>query len=445
MQLTLSEVLGALSHALDITEGQPRGHAERSCLIGMALADRLDLDEDTRESLFYALLLKDSGCSSNAAKVAHLFGGDDLTAKRELKTTDLQRPAQALGYVWKTTPSSPLRKAQHIARIARSGSDGTRELITLRCERGADVVRQIGLDETSALAVRHLDEHWDGSGHPAGLQGEQISLCGRILGIAQTAEVFWQIGGPEAACDVAAQRSGSWFDPRLAAELAALRHDTRFWRSLDAPDIDAVGPRDRELRVGDSGLLRVAQAFSTVVDAKSPYTSRHSQGVAEIAVELADALNVDDAAIEQLRIAGLLHDIGKLGVPNSVLEKEGKLDRQEWDVLRMHPELSFQILSGVGALAPVARLAAVHHERLDGSGYYRGLTAESLSLPARILQVADVAEALSADRPYRPGLEPDEVLAIMRLDAGSALDLDAIDVLADVLPGYRPRTLVMAA
>jgi len=424
MEVRLSEILAALSHAFDITEGQPRGHSERSCLIGMRLAENLGLDESQRSALFYALLLKDAGCSSNAAKVAALYGNDDAAVKRDRKTTDhLRRNESLRSLIRNTAPGgSPLTKARHLRALVAHGSRGARELTVLRCERGADVAGKVGLGSSTREAIRTLDEHWDGRGYPAGLARDEIPPLGRILCLAQTAEVFWQLGGPEAACDVARARAGSWFDPTLVDSLCAVQGDTGFWARLAQPDVSALEPQDRVLVADDARLDRVAEAFATVVDAKSPYTASHSAGVAAIAVGLAGMLGLDGQAERELRRAGLLHDIGKLGVSNRILDKPGKLDEDEWEQVRRHPRLSFEILNRVRALRGVALLSAVHHERLDGSGYHQGLDGSGLSLQARVLMVADVAEALSAERPYRPALAHDEVLAIIAREAGTKLD-----------------------
>jgi putative nucleotidyltransferase with HDIG domain len=431
MELRLSEVLGALSHALDITEGQPRGHAERSCLIGMRLAAQIGLDERARSSLFYALLLKDAGCSSNAAKVAALYGHDDAAVKHDRKVTDHLRRRQSLRHVLRNSApgASPLARLRHFKALVDHGSEGARALTALRCDRGADVAAKIGLDGEAVAGIRALDEHWDGRGYPAGAAGEEIPLLGRILCLAQTAEVFWQLGGPSAACAVARERSGSWFDPAVAEALCALEDDRGFWAGLARPDVSSWEPPDRVATVDDARLDDIAAAFAAVVDAKSPYTGSHSAGVARIAVALSRLLGLDPAERRELHRAGLLHDIGKLGVSNRILDKPGKLEPEEWQVMREHPKTSFEILARVRALHRVASLAAVHHERLDGSGYYVGLTAEQLDLPSRVLAVADVAEALSAERPYREALGPDEVLAIMRRDAGRALDARVFEAL----------------
>jgi len=438
VELRLSEVLAGLSHALDITEGQARGHTERSCLIGMRLAAALDLDDDERSSLFYALLLKDAGCSSNAARVAALFGADDAMVKSTRRLTDTSSIPQALWHVLRTAGAggSVLEKPRRVAAVLRSGRVGARALIELRCERGASVARSIGLGEVAARAIMDVDEHWDGGGYPAGIAGDDISLAGRVLCLAQTAEVFWREGGPEAACEIAQRRRRTWFDPALVDALVAVEDDERFWRSLQTPAVEALEPADHVLVADDARLDRVAHAFASIVDAKSPYTAHHSEGVAAIALRLARLQGLDASTHPTLYRAALLHDVGKLGVSSRILEKPGPLDPSELEVVRQHPRWSMEILSRVGAFADVARIAGAHHERLDGSGYHRGLTGAQLDPPSRILAVADVAEALSADRPYRPGLGPDEVLAIMRPDAGRKLDADAFAALEHALPAW---------
>lgn len=448
MHVRLSEVLAALSHALDVTEGQPRGHAERTCLIAMRIADELGVDAATRASLHHAALLKDAGCSSNAAKIAALYGDDDQAVKRDRKVVDHLRPAEQLRHLARHVApgGSPARKVVRLGQLAAFGSSGARSLFQLRCERGADIARSVGLDAAAATAIHQLDEHWDGRGYPAGLAGEAISLGGRILGLAQTAEVFWQDGGgAEAACAVARERRGTWFDPQVVDALCAVERDTRFWASLHHPDVATREPADRVLAADDGVLDRVAEAFARVVDAKSPYTGRHSAGVTEIAVALGAALGMSGPELRDLRRAALLHDIGKLGVSNRILDKPGKLDADEWAQMRRHPELTLQILRRVPALGSIAEVAAAHHERLDGSGYFRGVAGDALSRPARILAVADVAEALTADRPYRAGMEADAALALMGRDAGRALDADALLALEAVLPAWLAGSRTAAA
>jgi putative nucleotidyltransferase with HDIG domain len=320
--------------------------------------------------------------------------------------------------------------------VVKAGRPAARSLIELRCERGAAVARALGLGEVAARAIAEVDEHWDGGGYPAGISGEAISLAGRILCLAQTAEVFWQHGGAHAACEIARRRRGTWFDPALVDVLVGFEGDAAFWRAMNNPTVAPLEPPDHVLVADDERLDQVAHAFAAIVDAKSPYTARHSEGVAAIAAELAGHLDVDDGMRSTLERAALLHDVGKLGVSNLILDKPGRLGHEEWEIVRHHPRWSMEILARVSAFQDVARIAGAHHERLDGSGYYQGLSAGQLDKPSRILAVADVAEALSAERPYRRALDPDEVLSIMRADASRSLDGDAFAALGDVLPAW---------
>jgi HD-GYP domain-containing protein (c-di-GMP phosphodiesterase class II) len=392
----------------------------------MRLAEVVGLDQDLRSSLFYALLLKDAGCSTNASKVAELFGADDRAVKLDRKTTDQRRAGESvLHLVRNVAPGAgPVAKGRKLVALARHGAEGTNALFEMRCERGADIARMIDLDEDTAAAIRALDEHWDGNGSPYGLEGTSIPLIARIMLLAQTVEIYFASGGIQAALDVARERSGRWFDPDLVAGLLATRHDTDFWRRLAGEAggglIAGYEPADRVLVAADERIDRVAEAFATVVDAKSPFTGRHSARVAEISVGVGTALGIGGARLRDLRRAALLHDLGKLGVSNLILDKPGKLDEAEWQAMRRHPELTVRILSRVDVLKPLALDAGAHHERLDGRGYHLGLTAEQLGWMPRILAVADVYEALTAQRPYRGPLAPDEVLALMRRDAGTA-------------------------
>jgi len=426
-EIRLSEVVAALSYALDLTEGQPMGHAVRSCVVGMRLAAQLDLPASERSALFYGLLLKDAGCSSNAAKISALFAADDRAVKYDRKLTHWPRTSDSLRHVVRTARpgGSPLARARQVLAVSRSGAEGARQLTELRCERGADIALRLGLATATAEAIRGLDEHWDGGGYPAGIEGDATPLLARILGLAQTVEVYCTTHGPEAALAVAEERSGTWFDPSLVEALRAFAGDDQFWSSLPGKrsptHVANLEPEDHVMMADDETLDRVAWAFATVVDAKSPWTFRHSKNVADLAVGMGEVLDLSSDRVRCLGRAALLHDIGKLGVSNLILDKAAKLDAEEWKAVRRHPEHSKMILERVAGFRGIAETAASHHERLDGSGYHRGLTEGDLSLDARILAVADVCEALSAARPYRPALSREEVAEIMSRDVGEKL------------------------
>lgn len=419
IQVRMSEVIAALSYALDLTGGQPQGHASRSCLLGMRLARELRFDTDQSSALFYGLLLKDLGCSTNASKICYLFGADDRQAKVASKSVNLLNPLEKFKYAAQNVApgGSLLTKVGKLAGIAMLGDRGAKELVEMRCERGAKIARDLQLPDATAAAIRALDEHWDGHGHPDNLKGEEIPLLARILGIAQTVEVFVSSHGIDAAYDMAHERRGTWFDPQTVDAFDAIRSDAQFWATFLAEDprsaVSAVEPMEQTLSVDEAALDRIAYGFAQVIDAKSPWTFRHSEGVSKIATGLAETIGLSTDEVRDVRRAGLLHDVGKLGVSNLILDKPGKLDDTELSAMRKHTGYTLHILEQVAGFRHLASLAASHHERLDGKGYHRGIDASGLSTAARILGVADVYEALTAKRPYRQDLTDEAVMDIM--------------------------------
>ena len=431
-QIRFSEIISALSVALDITQGQPEGHCMRSALIGMRLAEELHLSVSDRSALFYALLLKDLGCSSNAAKMAYLFGADDRVVKNTSRMVDLTQPGDAFKHCWRQCApgGSVVDKLVKMAAIVRSGEKGARKIAQVRCERGAEIASTLQLPEATATAILHLDEHWDGQGCPRGLKGENISLLGRICCLSQTVEVFFTAYDLNSAMDVAQSRRGRWFDPNLVDSLAAIRRDASFWSRLRSDDLPSevapLEPEDAVLLADEPCLDRVASAFASVVDAKSPWTFQHSTRVAEIAVGISQQFGVGGELERDLRRAALLHDIGKLGVSSLILDKPGKPTEDEFNQIRKHPDYTQQILQQVEAFGALADVAAAHHERLDGRGYHRRLPGTRLPWVARVLAVADVCEALSAKRPYRDALAWPQIEEILSREAGTGLDPECV-------------------
>ena len=429
--ISASDIIAAMSTALDLTEGQPAGHAARSCGIGMRLAQIVGLSIEDKSALFYALLLKDLGCSSNASKVSYLFGADDRTVKREFKTVNWQSLWSNVRYV--ASQVSPegrtWDKLLRMVALAKHGQEGTKNLIKTRCERGATIARHLGFNERTAQAILDLDEHWNGKGHPLGKRGEEISMLGRILNISQTIEVFWRESGLKGAIDVVKQRSGTWFDPALCRAFVKNCRDAHWQQLWNAGDLltDIVQLEPIQLRhpVGSDFLDRVAQGFSEVVDAKSPWTYKHSEGVATISVGIATALGWERERIVALRRAALLHDLGKLGISNRILDKPGKMTDEEFNIMKTHPRLTEEILQKVPAFSGLASVAGAHHERWDGRGYFRGIESSQLPLEARVLMVADIFEALTAARPYRDGMPQEKVLSILAKDRGTAVCAEA--------------------
>ena len=436
-EIALSELIGALSGALDIGEGESPGHAVRSCLIGMRLADELGLGATARSDLFYALLLKDAGCSANSAHMAALFGADDQEAKRTSKLVDWSRPMSAFVWSLKTVaPDGSLSERVERLRAIRNEGHVTRSLMNARCHRGAEIARKLGFSEVTAEAIRALDEHWDGHGQPLGLGGSEIPLAARIMCLAQTVDVFQVARGVNVAYRVAAKRDGQWFDPMLVEALRSFRADEWFWASLVRPDVTAVEPPDRVMTADEDRLDRIAEGFAGVIDAKSPWTHAHCDRVCAIATGMATVLGFDEPAVRELRRAALLHDIGKLSISNRILDKPGPLNQAEQTRFKEHVLLTERILRRVPSFDGLAAIASAHHERLDGHGYPRGLAAEDLTMPMRVLAVADVYEALISERPYRPAYTSEAALELMSADVPTRLDAEAFAALKTLLADW---------
>ena len=436
--IRVPEVIAALSFALDLTEGQPPGHSVRSCVFGMRIAEEIGIPLATRADLYYAFLMKDAGCSTNASRMVQILGSDDIRAKRDVKTADWTKIGwESLQYALShVKPGAPfLERVRALFSAGVHQKKHAREMVRMRCERGASIARRLGLKEATASAIHSLDELWNGSGQPQGLRGEEIPLFSRIMNLSQTLDIFYSERGPAAAIEVARKRSGAWFDPNLVKAFCSLAKKTSLWEDVASANhrvLDLEPPNtlfDGTPADHETILDNICVAFADVIDAKSPFTYRHSAGVAEAAVAIGHTLGMDAGKISLLRRASLLHDVGKLGVSNSILDKPGKLTEEEWQSVRKHPHYSHEILKRIPGFEDLSEIAASHHERLDGSGYYRNLSASQLSLPSRILAVADVYDAVAAKRPYRDALPLEKVFSIMKMDAPRALDIDCFEAL----------------
>ncbi|MGY4514483.1 HD domain-containing phosphohydrolase [Lysobacter sp. HA18] len=436
--LKLAELIGALSYALDLTEGQPGGHCLRVCWIGMHIGEAIGLDAQSRWSLYYTLLLKDLGCSSNAARICELYLADDRTFKHDFKLVGAGS-LDLLGFITSHTGAHVgwRQRIASLVNIARNGDAIAQELIQTRCSRGAAIARQLRFPEDVARGVHSLDEHCDGSGRPDGLSGDAIPIASRIALLAQVIDVFQFAQGAEAALAEARRRAGTWFDPQLVDAFEAVTRDPMFWATLqgDALEaaVNALEPPGQSMPLDDDYLDDIAAAFGAVVDAKSPFTAGHSARVGHYTDVLAHELGVDDGRRRWLRRAAMLHDVGKLGVSNSILDKPGKLDADEWIAVQRHAEFTGQILGRISAFEELARIAAAHHEKLDGTGYPLGLTSNEIALETRIITTADIFDAITAERPYRGATPIDEALKMMRMHVGTALDAACFEALEAVV------------
>jgi len=436
--LKLAELISALSHALDITEGQPPGHCIRCCWIGMHIGRAIGLDEDSLWELYYTLLLKDLGCSSNAARICELYLTDDLRFKHDFKTVGDSLPS-VLNFVLTHTglKAGLAERFRSVMTIMREGDEIAQELIATRCSRGAEIARLLRFPERVAQGIYSLDEHFNGQGRPDRLAGDAIPLYARIALLAQVIDVFHTQGGVTAALDEVRLRRGRWFDPRLVEAFEQVAGSDAFWATLASDEVGeailALEPASHVVDLDEDYLDDIATAFGQVVDSKSPYTSGHSARVALYTDMIAEILELSPERRRWLKRGALLHDVGKLGVSNSVLDKPGKLDDEEWKAVQAHAMYTETILARIEAFAELAVVAAAHHERLDGKGYPRGLKAEEICLETRIITTADIFDAITAERPYRGAVPIPKTLEIMAENVGTAIDERCFEALKQAL------------
>jgi HD-GYP domain-containing protein (c-di-GMP phosphodiesterase class II) len=388
-ELRLAELLCALSVTLDLAMAQPPEKSIRSCLVATRLADRLGVTD--KRTVYYVTLLRHLGCTATTHEELHLMGPRAGELRPLAERTDTSNPKEVLTYLTHVGKGTGIRRLQYVARTLTAGED---DLLRAICEVGSMLAERLELGTAVAEALYQNLERWDGKGKPKGLSGDQIAIATRIAEVATQAVIL-----PDPVETTLQQRQGGWLDPQVVAAyddtLIADLEDLDVWQeTLDAePQPWCVVREDR--------LDELARTFAYFVDLKSPYLFGHSTGVAQLADEAARSLRLAEAERATLRRAALLHDLGRVAVPTGVWERRGALRRADWEQVRLHPYQSARILARSAVLEPIAVLAALHHERLDGSGYPRQAKGAELSTAARILAAADAYQALTQDRPHR--------------------------------------------
>jgi HD-GYP domain-containing protein (c-di-GMP phosphodiesterase class II) len=428
-RVRLAELVAALSLGVDLGFGQPMEHVLRQCLIALRLGERLDLDDDQRAVVYYTALLINVGCHADAHEQAKWFG-DDISAKAikyDYGLRSMRGAAAAMRLIGAGNP--PLHRFRVGVQFAISGHremDGT---IEQHARLARTLAEQLGLPDAVLAAIGAAYEQWDGRGWPGELAGDDVPIAARLAQLAEYVEVAHRIGGVESAMALARKRSGTQFDPGLAALLCE-QADGIFSGLEVVGTWDAVIAAEPSLAIVLSGerFEEALAAIANFVDLKSPYSLGHSLAVAELAGEAGSVLGQPDAEVRTLRRAGLVHDFGRLGVSNAIWDKRGPLGIGEWERVRMHPYLTERMLNQSEALAPLGAIAVAHRERLDGSGYPRGLSGAAISRPARILGAADSYQAMREPRPHRPARTADEAAAELRegVKAGR-LDAEAVE------------------
>jgi HD-GYP domain-containing protein (c-di-GMP phosphodiesterase class II) len=436
----VAELTIALSLATDLGTGQPLERGLRTCWLSLAAAEALGLDGPARSSVYYMALLRFLGCTSDAWEVAVLAGGDDVAFNAVMGPMLNAASGEAMRFfVRHLAEELPLHR--RVGRIVRALADPGQERRSLsgHCEVASRLAVRLGLPEGVVHALAHAYERWDGKGYPDGLAGEDVPVAIRVVAVARDVDMWCQQAGWAATSEVLASRRGRAYDPAVVDVFTA---DGRRWLEGVGDDPCAAvleAEPSPVLTVGADGLEAALAAVADFADMKSPWFLGHSTRVADLAAAAAEAAGLSAGDAATLRQAGLVHDVGRVGVPSGIWDRPGPLSAEQWERVRLHPYLSERVLGRCALLAPYARLAGRHHERADASGYYCGLGGDQLSVADQLLAAADAYCAMGEDRPYRPAVTPAEAASALcdKVDAGRLRKAAVDAVLAAA--GYAAR------
>ena len=437
--IRVAEVFAALSLTTDLASGVPVEKGLRTCVVATAFAGALGLDETDRMAVFHAALLRAIGCTAFAPENAAHFG-DDTAFQAVLKRLDPGDPAvfgaQLAQFGDWAGPRQP-ELAAHFVKIAavegpRAGAAG--------CEVSRAIGGRLGLPVAAVAALDDVYERWDGLGIPAGRRGEELSLVGRIVHVAEQAVFAHAAGGAAAAVAEVRRRAGGHLDPDLAARFVTDAEQAL--AGLDAPDLLAAvvavepGPG---ARVDGADLEALCATLAIVVDLKGRHLVGHSAHVAAVADAAAGVTGMAPGDRSGLRAAAYLHDLGRTAVSSGIWDSPGPLGAADWERVRLHAYWTDRILRRCPSLAGLAEVAAGHHERCDGSGYHRGVRSGELPLTARLLAAADVFAAVNETRAHRPALDAGQAAALLSGEAAAGrLDRDACAAVLEGAGSPRP-------
>src|SRR5690348_11213380 len=422
-----AELVGALSLATDLGTGQPLEHALRTAVLAVRLGELAGASDDELADSYYVALLHASGCTSNSHEATQLFG-EDIMHRAAFFLIDPADPEQVLAFYRNHVgPGRPTEVRERMIEAALSNPTRARESFAAMCEVAQRFARWLELGPGIEAALEFVFARWEAKGPGGGVGGDTLPLPARLLHVARDYSLFLSAAGADDARTVLERRAGAAYDPRLAElavrhfdEVCAELGDTRMWehalQSEPFPQVSVSGDRI------DAGFA----AFAALTGLKSPWLREHSTGVADLAEAAAWRLGLPAEDVAFLRRAALASDLGRVGVSNAIWEKPGPLGFGEWERVRLHPHFTERAFAQSEALASIGVLAGSHHERLDGSGYHRGLRGSALDRPARILAAADRYAAMRASRPYRPPLEPAAVETELRREVEEGLlDVEA--------------------
>ena len=437
----LTELLASLSLVTDLGFGQPPEHMLRAARISMRLGERLGLEAEELATLFDVSLLTYVGCPVYGNEAAVMIG-DDIDYRAHAVELDLAGfPAMLFMLRRAGSGGSALHRARQTASLMASGGRAMVELMANHCAAAGELADRLGLSADVRDGIQQSYARWDGKGVPADLAGDSLALSARISHVAEACEVFERKEGVEAAVAMVHSRKGTHFDPKIAAAVkpdadalfAGIGDDT-IDEIIDAEPIGRPSLTDEQL---DQSLA----AIGDFCDMRCTYFAGHSRGTAILVADAADLLNVSAADAALARRAALVHDVGRFGVPATVWDKPGSLSSSERERMRLHAYYAERIFSRPAPLRRVGLLAASHHERMDASGYHRGVGGAMLSLPARLLAAADAYHAMTQPRPHRAAMTPDDAANQLRREGQEGrLDPIAIDAVLTAAGHAASRT-----
>lgn len=438
-ELRLAELLAALSLAADLSQNLPLESALRNSLIAVGLGQRHSLSAEDLSDVYYLSLLHHVGCTGAAVYAAQLAGGDDVDFFNTFVAANYADRLEMLGRSMRQLgqKKGAVSRALTTLTMVTRGQSFMDVMQTSSCEAASRLAGRLGMSTGVRSGLYEVFSRWDGKVFPPPA-GDAISVAARIVHLAHVAEYFHRVAGRPAAIEVVRRRSGTEFDPRLARTF--LQSPDELLAPTEAPsvwdEVLAAEPAPQR-RVSRVRLEEIAAAFADFADLKSPFTLGHSKAVAQLAARAGGLLRMDQEAVAFLRIAALLHDLGQVSVPNGIWEKRSRFNAGEFERVRLHPYYTERILSHSSLLAPYGQLAGLHHERLDGSGYHRGVRAANLPTPARVLAAADVYQALIEEAPYRPAFSPAQAAQELEAEAAAGR-LDHEVVLATIAAAGQP-------
>jgi HD-GYP domain-containing protein (c-di-GMP phosphodiesterase class II) len=420
--------------------GQPLELALRVAILGVELGRRLGLPEIDLSDIYYLALVRHVGCTSDSLEFAAYNGGDDVGLRRHAivwpsaSPPEVQREIEL--HVGEGRPAE--ERSRLVAEMLAAGRQRPLQVAVAHCEAGGRLAARLGLPAGVRSGLLQEQERWDGHGLPEGLAGEALSIAQRVVSVAHDALVLNAAGG--SGLGVIRRRSGTAYDPDVVQGLLDLGRLEALEAGVDSWTAALAAEPEPWRRIASDDVERVALACADFVDLKSPWLLGHSVRVAELASAAAAQLDASPEEVETTRCAGLLHDLGRVSVPNGIWDKRGPLSAAERERVRLHAYYTERILARSSILAPVAVIAGGHHENLDGSGYHRGAGAGQLPRAARVLRAADAFEAMGADRPHRPALTDTERVSQLRMEVETGrLDAAAVAAVIEAGGGERIR------